>query len=1237
MILTDRTNQLKNALAQRILVLDGAMGTMLQSHDLQEADFRGEQFAEHSCDLKGNNDILSLTRPDIVSTIHQAYLEAGADIISTNSFCATSVSQADYQTEKIAYEMNVAAARIARNAVDQFAKKQPGKERFVVGVLGPTNRSCSISHDVNDPAARNAAFDQMRGTYSEQAKGLLDGGVDILMVETIFDTLNAKAALFAISELLREWEQDVPVWISGTITDASGRTLSGQTVEAFWNSINHFRPFCVGFNCALGGRMLRPHVDELSRIADTLISAHPNAGLPNDLGEYDETPEEMAAILTDFAESGLVNVVGGCCGTGPAHIQAIAKAVEGIAPRRVPTIDRFCRLSGLEPVTIRPESLFVNVGERTNVAGSARFARLIREDKYEEALKVAQQQIRNGAQIIDVNMDAAMLDGQTAMTTFLNLIASEPEVSRVPIMVDSSDWEIIEAGLKCLQGKGIVNSISLKDGQEEFVRRARLVRQYGAAAIVMAFDEQGQADTCERKVAICRRAYGVLTQELDFPPEDIIFDLNIFAVATGIDEHRNYAVEFIEACRIIKQEFPRCLVSGGVSNLSFSFRGNDFIREAIHSVFLYHAVMAGMDMGIVNAGQLAVYSQIPPRLKEIAEDVVLNRKDATAELIDLASEFEGVGTSTKDDSLWREQPVSKRLEHALIEGIDDYIAEDTEEARSDLVSPLAVIEGPLMDGMSRVSDLFGSGQMFLPQVVKSARVMKKAVKTLEPYLLAEKDNGQPSSKGKLLLATVKGDIHDIGKNIVGVVLDCNNYEIIDLGVSVSAETILETARANDVDIIGLSGLITPSLREMTHVAREMARQNFDIPLIIGGATTSPVHTAVMIEPVYYSPTVHVKDASQAVRIVSDLLSDERTGHFSQKVRVLHHKLRQQHAEKMESSQQLTIAQARDRSPRIDWSEYQPKVPNKMGVTVLDNCSLGTIRSYIDWTPFFKVWELHGRYPAILEYRHIGPQAQELLADANKLLKQIIDNKLLNARAVVGLFPANSIGDDIIIYADSDRSTEASRSCFLRQQRDKPAGKNNYCLADFVAPADSGIHDYLGMFAVSVGFGAGELAARFESEQDDYRAIMTKALADRLAEALAEQIHEQARKSLWGYAADEQLTHDSLISEKYQGIRPAPGYPACPDHTEKTVLFELLDVTHNTGIELTDNLAMSPAASVCGYYFSHCDARYFGLGRISRDQVEDYANRKHMSIEEVEQWLAPNLAYQPSPVPCRQEG
>jgi 5-methyltetrahydrofolate--homocysteine methyltransferase len=1227
-----RLSELEPALARRILVLDGAMGTMIQSYQLGEKDYRGERFRDWPRDLRGNNDLLSLTQPSIIRAIHGAYLEAGADVLETNSFNSTAISLADYGMEALVYELNKASARLAREVADEFEIRQPDTPRYVAGVLGPTNRTASLSPDVNDPGFRNVSFDDLVATYLEAVQGLLDGGADLLLVETIFDTLNAKAALFAIESYFETAGLRVPIMISGTITDASGRTLSGQTTEAFWNSVAHSRPLSVGLNCALGAKALRQYVQELSRVAPTFVSTHPNAGLPNEFGQYDESPEYMADVLREFAESGLVNLVGGCCGTTPAHIKAIAEAVAGLRPRRPAAPSPRLRLSGLEPLTIGPDSIFVNVGERTNVTGSRKFARLILAGDYEAGLEIARQQVESGAQMIDVNMDEGMLDSQQAMSTFLKLIASEPDISRVPVVIDSSKWSVIEAGLKCVQGKGVVNSISLKEGEESFIRQATLVRRYGAAVIVMAFDEQGQADTAERKVAICRRAFRILTERVGFAPEDIIFDPNIFAIATGIEEHNNYAVDYIEATRRIKAELPDVLVSGGVSNVSFAFRGNDPVREAIHAVFLYHAIEAGMDMGIVNAGQLPIYTDIPPDLLERVEDVVLNRRpDATDRLLEIADSVRGQAAGQVADLEWRKAPVAERLAHALVEGIADYVVEDTEEARKQAERPIHVIEGPLMDGMNIVGDLFGAGKMFLPQVVKSARVMKRAVAHLVPYIEAEKEalatpEGTPRTNGRVLLATVKGDVHDIGKNIVGVVLQCNNYEVIDLGVMVPAAKILETARRERVDIIGLSGLITPSLEEMSFVAGEMEREGFDIPLLIGGATTSRVHTAVKIEPQYHGPTVHVVDASRAVGVAGNLRSDSLRPDFVAGIKAEYQDVRTQRGNRKPEERRQPLAGARRNRLTIDWNATPVPRPCFTGVRVLNDYPLEELVPLIDWTPFFQTWELAGHYPAILEDPVLGTAARNLFQDANQLLQRIVSERLLRARGVLGLYPANSVGDDIVLYADDDRTRTAAIVHTLRQQMLKPPGRPNLALADFVAPGESGVGDYVGAFAVTAGHGADALVAQFEANHDDYSAILTKALADRLAEAFAELLHRRVRQEFWGYSRDESLGNEELIKEHYQGIRPAPGYPACPDHTEKRTLFDLLEVEKNTGIELTESYAMLPAASVSGYYFWRPEAQYFGVGKIERDQVEDYAERKGLDRGTMERWLSPNLNY-----------
>jgi 5-methyltetrahydrofolate--homocysteine methyltransferase len=1224
-----KPHSLNHLLEQRILILDGAMGTMIQSYQLEEEDYRGERFAEHPSDLKGNNDLLSLTQPKIISDIHRAYFAAGADIVETNTFNGTSIAMADYQMEDLVYELNKASAELAKSVADEFTAKDPDKPRFVAGVLGPTNRTASISPDVNNPGFRNVSFDELVEAYLEAIRGLVDGGADILLVETIFDTLNAKAALFAIDEYCQQHQLNMPVMISGTITDASGRTLSGQTAEAFWNSLSHINPISIGLNCALGAEQLRQYVEELSSVVDTFVSAHPNAGLPNEFGEYDESPEAMAYHIKEWAESGFLNIVGGCCGTTPAHIQAIAEAVAEIKPRAVKPNLHHCRLSGLEPLNITADSLFVNVGERTNVTGSARFARLIKEGDYDTALEVARQQVENGAQIIDINMDEGMLDSKEAMVTFLNLLAAEPDISRVPIMIDSSKWEVIEAGLKCIQGKGIVNSISMKEGEAAFIEQAKLVRRYGAAVIVMAFDETGQADTRARKVEICSRSYKILTEQVGFPPEDIIFDPNIFAVATGIDEHNNYAVDFIEATRDIKQSLPHAMISGGVSNVSFSFRGNNPVREAIHAVFLYHAIKAGMDMGIVNAGQLAIYDDLPAELRERVEDVILNRRDdATERLLDIADQFKGDGStaSKQEDLAWRELPVAKRLEHALVKGIADYVDEDTEEARQQFDRPLQVIEGPLMDGMNVVGDLFGEGKMFLPQVVKSARVMKKAVAYLMPFIEDEKEDGDTrGSNGKILMATVKGDVHDIGKNIVGVVLQCNNFEVIDLGVMVPAQTILETARQEKVDIIGLSGLITPSLDEMVHVAKEMERLGFELPLMIGGATTSLIHTAVKIEPNYHGCTIYVKDASRAVGVAQKLVSPDLRDDFIAEVKQDYQEKRARHGGRKRTRRQLTLAQARANKTDIDWAAYQPVVPAKLGLTVFDDYPLTDLVERIDWTPFFQSWELAGKFPRILNDEIVGEHASQLYDDARVMLDQIVSEKWLTAKAVIGLFPANSVGDDDIeVYSDDTRTTCLTTFHSLRQQTERPPGRPNAALADFIAPKASGVKDYIGTFAVTAGIGIDEHVARFEADHDDYHSIMLKALADRLAEAFAERLHERVRKEYWGYAASESLDNEALIDEKYQGIRPAPGYPACPEHTEKGLLWDLIDPETNAGMTITESYAMLPTAAVSGFYFAHPESRYFGLGKIDADQVEDYAQRKGWDLATAERWLGPSL-------------
>ncbi len=1223
---SNKIDALKQQLAQRIMVLDGGMGTMIQSYKLEEEDYRGSRFADWPCDLKGNNDLLVLSKPAVIREIHDAYLAAGADILETNTFNATSIAMADYQMERLSAEINFEAARLARACADAWTAKTPDRPRYVAGVLGPTNRTCSISPDVNDPAYRNVTFNQLVEAYRESTRALVEGGSDIIMIETVFDTLNAKAAVYAVQTEMEALGVALPLMISGTITDASGRTLSGQTTEAFYNSLRHAEPLSFGLNCALGPDELRQYVAELSRIAEGYVTAHPNAGLPNAFGEYDLDAELMAQQIGEWATAGFLNIIGGCCGTTPQHIAAMVAAVEGVAPRQLPTIPVACRLSGLEPLNITAESLFVNVGERTNVTGSAKFKRLIKEEKYNEALEVALQQVQSGAQIIDINMDEGMLDAEAAMVRFLNLIAGEPDIARVPIMIDSSKWEVIEKGLQCIQGKGIVNSISMKEGEAAFIHHARQVRRYGAAMVVMAFDEVGQADTRARKIEICRRAYRILTEQVGFPPEDIIFDPNIFAVATGIDEHNNYAMDFIGACEDIKRELPHAMISGGVSNVSFSFRGNDPVREAIHAVFLYYAIRKGMDMGIVNAGQLAIYDDLPAELREAVEDVILNRRDdGTEQLLALAEKYRGGksdGAQEKQLAEWRSWDVVKRLEYSLVKGITEFIEQDTEEARQQVPRPIEVIEGPLMSGMNVVGDLFGEGKMFLPQVVKSARVMKQAVAYLEPFIEASKEAGR--SNGKIVLATVKGDVHDIGKNIVGVVLQCNNYEIIDLGVMVPGETILKTAREVNADIIGLSGLITPSLDEMVNMAKEMERQGFTLPLLIGGATTSKAHTAVKIEQHYSGPTVYVQNASRTVGVVSSLLSATLKEDFVARTRKEYETVRIQHARKKPRTPPVSLQAARDNATSIDWESYTPPVPHRPGVSQVE-ASIETLRNYIDWTPFFMTWSLAGKYPRIMEDEVVGEEAQRLFADANAMLDKLSQQSLLKPRGVVGIFPANRVGDDIHLYSDERRDEILCVSHHLRQQTEK-TDFANYCLADFVAPKSSGKADYLGAFAVTGGLEEDALADAYDRQHDDYNKIMVKALADRLAEAFAEYLHERVRKVIWGFAPNENLSNEELIRENYQGIRPAPGYPACPEHTEKAAIWRLLAVEEQTGMKLTESFAMWPGASVSGWYFSHPDSRYFAVAQIQRDQVEDYAARKGMSVTEVERWLAPNLGY-----------
>jgi 5-methyltetrahydrofolate--homocysteine methyltransferase len=1251
-----RIEQLKLALSQRILIIDGAMGTMIQRHELDEQAYRGDRFAEgydgmhfaeghkhHAAcgcggDLKGNNDLLTLTQPKIIRDIHAAYLEAGADFIETNTFNSTKVSQADYKLEHLVTELNYEAAKLARSVCDEFETQNPGTPRFVIGILGPTSRTASLSPDVNDPGFRNISFDELVENYREATLALLNGGSDIIMIETVFDTLNAKAAAFAVESVFDDLGARWPVMISGTITDRSGRTLSGQTAEAFWYSLRHCKPLSIGLNCALGAHDMHVHVDMLAQIADTYVSCHPNAGLPNAFGGYDESPAQMAEVLEEFANSGLLNIVGGCCGTTPEHIAAIRQAVSKYPPREIPITSPYTRLSGLEPFVITPETNFVNVGERTNVTGSAQFKKMILEGRYDDALIVARQQVENGAQIIDINMDEGMLDAEAAMVRFLNLIAAEPDIARVPVMIDSSKWSVIEAGLKCVQGKAVVNSISMKEGEAIFIDQAKKIQRYGAAAVVMAFDETGQADSYERKIEICSRAYKILTEQAGFAPEDIIFDPNIFAIATGIEEHNDYAKVFIDACAELKKRFPLSHISGGVSNVSFSFRGNNTVRDAIHSVFLYHAIKNGLDMGIVNAGGMPILDDLDSNLREIVEDVVLNRNsDATEQLIAIADKHKGGKRSegVKKDESWRELPIHARLSHALVHGIDSYIEADTEIARQAAARPLHVIEGPLMDGMNVVGDLFGAGKMFLPQVVKSARVMKKAVAHLLPYIEAEKlaSGDASSSKGRILMATVKGDVHDIGKNIVGVVLACNNFEVVDLGVMVASQTILDRAREEKVDLIGLSGLITPSLEEMSHVAKEMKKQGISIPLLIGGATTSRAHTALKIAPHCPSPVVWVKDASRAVGVATSLISDELRTEFMAVVEADYAEVRHRHANKGDAKPLLTLERSRQKKFNGNWETYSPTEPKKLGVTVIDDVPLEALRELFDWTPFFQTWELSGRYPDILNDEIVGKQAQELFHDANTMLDTLIKEKWLTAKAVCGLWPANANGDDVELSISSSAETklgiESKTSLhFLRQQADKPDDRANFCLADFIAPKDSNKTDYIGAFAVNAGIGIEPYIKKFEALNDDYNSILLKSLADRFAEACAEWCHKIVRTELWGYASDESLGNDDLIREKYQGVRPAPGYPACPEHSEKATIFKLLDAEKNIGLSLTENFAMYPASSVSGYYFSHPGSQYFVIGRVSRDQVTDYAKRKNISQTQAERFLAANLDYDP---------
>ncbi|MDX6324604.1 MAG: 5-methyltetrahydrofolate--homocysteine methyltransferase [Nocardioidaceae bacterium] len=1251
----DLTDELGDALRRRILVLDGAMGTMIQRFELSEADYRGTRFAGHGQDVQGNADLLTLTRPDVIRSIHREYLLAGADLVETNTFSAQRISQGDYGLEDLAYELNLEAARLARAECDAMTTETPDRPRYVAGALGPTNTTASISPDVNDPGERNISYVELVEAYLEQARGLVDGGADLLLVETIFDTLNAKAAIFALETLFEERDRRWPVVISGTITDASGRTLSGQVTEAFWNSVRHARPLAVGLNCALGAKEMRPYLAELSRLADCFVSCYPNAGLPNAFGEYDETPDQTAEVVAEFATSGLVNLVGGCCGTTPDHVAAVAKSVAGLLPRTPVTVQPACRLSGLEPLNVTPESLFVNVGERTNITGSARFRNLIKSGDYATGLSVARQQVEAGAQVIDVNMDEGMIDGVAAMDRFTKLIAGEPDISRVPLMLDSSKWDVIETGLRNVQGKPIVNSISLKEGEEKFVEHARLCRKYGAAAVVMAFDENGQADNLQRRTEVCARAYRILTDDVGFEPTDIVFDPNVFAVATGIEEHANYGLDFIEATRWIKQNLPGALVSGGISNVSFSFRGNNAVREAIHAVFLYHAIQAGLDMGIVNAGALVVYDEIDPELRDRIEDVVLNRRtDATERLLEIAERFRGDGAvAEKADEAWRALPVEERITHALVKGIDEHVEPDTEELRRLIADrggrPLEVIEGPLMDGMNVVGDLFGSGKMFLPQVVKSARVMKKAVAHLIPYIEAEKKPGDVArSKGKIVMATVKGDVHDIGKNIVGVVLQCNNYDVVDLGVMVPAQKILEAAAAENADMIGLSGLITPSLDEMVNFASEMERQGLDLPLLIGGATTSRAHTAVKVDPKYHGPVVWVKDASRSVPVASALLSDQQRPGFMDEVKADFDSIRERHAARNQARPLTSLERARENASPIDWSGYRPPKPRMLArqdkdvwshgpaagsarqfVRVFHDYDLAELRPYIDWQPFFNAWEMRGKFPDILNNPASGEAARKLWDEAQELLDRVIEGRWLRANGVVGLFPANRVdGEDIEVYADESRTAVLTRLHHLRQQGEHRQGLPHRSIADFVAPKETGIADFVGGFAVTAGLGAQEKVLEFKAALDDYNAILVESLADRLAEAFAERLHERVRKELWGYAPDEHLDNVGLIKEQYAGIRPAPGYPACPDHTEKATLWSLLDVEANTGITLTDSMAMWPGAAVSGFYLSHPESQYFVLGRLGQDQVADYARRKGWTLKEAERWLAPNLGYEP---------
>jgi len=1223
---SDRSALIKAQLKKHILLIDGAMGTMIQDRKLEEVDYRGERFKDWSCDVKGNNDLLVLSQPELIADIHRQFLDAGADILETNTFNATTIAMADYEMESLSAEINLSAARLARRMADEKTDETPERPRFVAGVLGPTNRTCSISPDVNDPAYRNVTFDELVEAYIESTKALIQGGSDLILIETIFDTLNAKAAVFAVETVFEELGYKLPVMISGTITDASGRTLSGQTTEAFYNSLRHAEPLSFGLNCALGPNELRQYVQEMSRISETYVSAHPNAGLPNAFGEYDLEADEMVTHIKEWAESGFLNLVGGCCGTTPAHIKAMAEAIAGIKPRELPEIEVACRLSGLEALTIRHDSLFLNVGERTNVTGSARFKRLIKDELYDEALEVALHQVEAGADVIDINMDEAMLDSLFVMKRFLNLCASEPDISRVPIMVDSSKWEILEEGLKCVQGKGIVNSISMKEGVDNFIHQAKLIRRYGFAVIIMAFDEEGQADTRERKYEICKRSYDILVNQVGFPPEDIIFDPNIFAIATGIEEHNNYAVDFIEAVKDIKDNLPHAMISGGVSNVSFSFRGNNPVREAIHAVFLYYCIQNGMDMGIVNAAQLAIYDDIPKELKDAVEDVVLNKHaNGTDALLALAEKYRGDGAEKVDETKvleWRNLPVNERIAHALVKGITEFIEEDTEIARQNADMPIEVIEGPLMDGMNIVGDLFGEGKMFLPQVVKSARVMKQAVAYLNPYIEATKAVG--ATNGKVVMATVKGDVHDIGKNIVGVILQCNNYEIIDLGVMVPTEKIIKTALEHSADLIGLSGLITPSLDEMVYVAKEMQRQGLTIPLLIGGATTSKAHTAVKIEQNYDQPVVYVSNASRAVGVCQKLLNPKNKSEFVEKLNLDYDRVREQHANKRPRSAPIGLTQARANAAKLDWENYKPAVPNQLGIQVINNMSISVLREYIDWTPFFMTWGLAGKYPRILKDEVVGEEATRLFADALAMLDTVEAAGEISASGIVGIFPANSVGDDIEIYTDETRAEVLQVSNQLRQQTEKKAPFVNHSLADYVAPKSTGVADYIAAFAVTGGIGEREVADRYKADNDDYNAILVQAICDRLAEAFAEYLHQKTRKEYWGFAADETLECEDLIREKYQGIRPAPGYPACPEHSEKAVIWDLMNVEQEIGMELTSSYAMYPGAAVSGWIFSHPESRYFAIAGIQQDQVEDYAKRKGWDLQTAERWLGPNI-------------